>query len=196
MKHWISIQFGNWDRLFRISGEVTIIVVTLGILSLLSVPFSGCGTKDHPEESAVSKLSVEESGPSIVKFSTPELEPNYWQTLLQLQDSIALSPSDSLLRKLLCDRSYFPQNRAIVVVGIGRLRNPKTDKPIPTGFARQAAFSSAARWAAYVKTWLERNYQPEFGAISTALNLPSQVVKEHVKGDSLLLEVAFEYLKE
>lgn len=193
MRHWLTTQCITLHRVFQIFRGFYFLVLALSLLPLLTGVFSGCGTKERPEESPGGKLSGEESGPAIIRFSAPQLDPNYWQTLLQLQDSITRSPSDSLLRKTLCERSYFPQNRALVVVGIGRLHNPETGQSIPAGFARQAAFSSAARWAAYVHTWLEQNYQPEFGAISTALNLPSQVIREQVIGDSLLLEVAFEY---
>ncbi|GEM_PF-2972694 len=193
MKFWLATQCSPSCGQFRVSRGLYSLVGVATIVFIVASTFSGCGSKDRSEEGQGGKLSWEESKPAIVHFSIPPIEPNYWQRLLQLQDSIAHSPTDSLLRKVFCERSYFPQNRAIVVVGIGRLRNPKTGTPIPTGYARQAAFSSAARWAAYTQTWLEQNYQPEFGAISTALNLPSKVVREQVIGDSLLLEVAFEY---
>ena len=164
----------------------------MGIFLTIVLIMLGCKAKEESEGAPEGSLTGKETTPGAYTFSIPDVEETYWQVLAQLQDSIVFSPQDSLLRKKLCEQAYFEKNRAIVVVGIGRLRNPQTGQVIPRGYAQQAAFSSAARWAAYVQTWLENQYHPEFGSISTALTSPSQVVKEIVQGDSLILEVAFQ----
>ncbi|NIS37978.1 hypothetical protein GWN26_11100 [Candidatus Saccharibacteria bacterium] len=64
------------------------------------------------------------------------------------------------------------------------------------GYSKQAAFTDAGRWAAYLQRWLENDFQPDFGNISEAVDAHSEVVREEVIGDSLYMEVVFQYVGE
>lgn len=157
--------------------------------------FLSCSKEKSADESAGGTVSTNESGAGETKavFSIPQLDPDYWKEIYGLQQQVMHAPENIDVRKSLCERSYFEMNRAIVVVGVGRRTNPNSGEQISLGLVRQAAYSDAARWASYISTWLEHNYQPNFGEISTALNSSSEVIKEMLLGDSLYVELAYHY---
>lgn len=162
------------------------------LIFLLIFYFSSCEKKE-PHDEHTGMTGKEEAAPTTVTFSVPELNEDYWQTLQLLQDSIKTSPGDTLLKKKYCQLGYIGDHRAIVAVGIGRLIHPETGRRIPEAMARQAAISDASRWAAYLISWIEEGVQKEFGSISRAVPTSSQIVNEIQQGDSLIVEMAFEY---
>lgn len=171
------------------------LIMGMALIVSLLLLLPGCSKKEEPETAPQGSISTLESGGNRVEatFSVPELAAEYWKTIFETQQAIMASPEDAALRKQLCDRAYFPQNRAIVTVGVGRRSHPETGQPISSQFVRQAAFADAARWAGYISTWLEQNYQPDFGELSKALDASSQVISETALGDSLYVEVAYQY---
>lgn len=159
------------------------------------ITFLSCSKEKSAGEPAEGTVSTNESGAgkATAVFSIPQLDPDYWKDIYELQQQVMQAPDNIAIRKSLCERSYFEPNRAIVVVGVGRRTNPNTGEQISLGLVRQAAYSDAARWASYISTWLEHDYQPNFGEISTALNSSSEVIKEMLVGDSLYVELAYNY---
>lgn len=171
------------------------LIMGMALIVSLLLLLPGCSKKEEVETAPEGSVSTPESGGNQVQaaFSVPELAAEYWKTLFETQQAIMASPEDAALRKQLCDKAYFPQNRAIVAVGVGRRSHPETGQPISPQFVRQAAYTDAARWAGYISAWLEQNYQPNFGELSKALDGSSQVISETVLGDSLYVEVAYQY---
>lgn len=167
------------------------LILTLGII----VTLLGCAKEKSAGEPPAGSISTNESGgnATTATFSAPDIDPEYWKGIFHLQQQVMISPDSIALRKALCERAYFENNRAIVVVGVGRRVNPNTGQQIPPGLVKQAAYSDAARWAAYISAWLEQDYQPDFGEISAALNSSSEVMGEMALGDSLFVEVAYQY---
>ena len=159
------------------------------------ITFSSCTKEKNTDESAGGTVSTNESGAgeATAVFSLPQLEPDYWKEIYDLQQQVMSAPENIEVRKSLCERSYFEPNRAIVVVGVGRRTNPNSGEQISLGLVRQAAYSDAARWASYISTWLDHDYQPNFGEISADLNSSSEVIKEMLVGDSLYVELAYNY---
>jgi hypothetical protein len=162
---------------------------------LLTVFFVGCAKEESADGSTGGSISGKEAGGTVIvpTFSIPPVESNYWIQLFDLQQQIKQTPDSAELRKNLCSLAYFKNNLAIITVGVGRRTNPSTGQRIPAGLIKQAAVSDAARWASYISTWLEQDYQPAFGEISRALNTTSEIVNETVTGDSLVVVMAFRY---
>lgn len=167
--------------------------IVLAAALLLLLP--GCSKKEEVEVTPGGSVSTPESGGNQVQaaFSVPNLGAEYWKTIFETQQAIMAAPTNTLLRTQLCDIAYFSQNRAIVTVGVGRRTHPDTGQLLAPQFVRQAALADAARWAGYISTWLEQNFQPNFGELSTALNASSRVIGETVLGDSLYVQVAYQY---
>jgi hypothetical protein len=162
---------------------------------LLLVTVTGCDKDKSSEGSTKGSISGKETGGSeiVPTFSIPQVESNYGMQLFDLQQQIKQAPDSTGLRKKLCDLAYFKNNLAIITVGVGRRTNSATGQMIPAGLVKQAAVSDAARWASYISTWLEQDCQPAFGEISRALNTTSEIITETVIGDSLFVEMAFQY---
>lgn len=167
--------------------------MVLAAVMLLLLP--GCGSKEETEPAHGGSISTPEAGGKQMEaaFSVPNIAADYWKTIFETQQEIMASPKDPNLRVKLCDLTYFPQNRAIVTVGVGRRTHPQTGEPIATQFVRQAAYADAARWAGYVSAWLKQISRPNFGELSTALEGSSRVIGETVLGDSLYVQVAYQY---
>ena len=168
------------------------VILTLGLIVILC----GCTKEKNAEPPpATGSISTNESGgnATTITFSAPDIDPEYWKEIFHHQQQVMLAPDNIELRKNLCEAAYFENNRAIVVVGVGRRTNPNTGQQIPLGLVKQVAYSDAARWAAYISAWLEQDYQPGFGEISAALNTSSEVMGEMTEGDSLFVEVAYQY---
>lgn len=160
------------------------------------ITFLSCSKEKSAGETAGGSISTNESGAggeAAAVFSIPQLDADYWKDIYGLQQQVMHAPENVEVRKSLCERSYFEPNRAIVVVGVGRRTNPNTGEQISLGLVRQAAYSDAARWASYISAWLEHDYQPDFGEISTIINSSSEVIKEIQVGDSLYVELAYHY---
>ena len=162
---------------------------------LLTIFFVGCGKEKSADGSTEGSISGKEAGGTVIvpTFSIPAVESNYWMQLFELQQRIKQTPDSAELRKSLCNLAYFKNNLAIITVGAGRKTNPSTGQKIPAGLIKQAAVGDAARWASYISTWLEQDYQPAFGEISRALNTTSEIINETVIGDSLVVIMAFRY---
>lgn len=157
---------------------------------------AGCDNQPeprHPDDGGA--LSNAESGgiKPTISFSVPAVDTVFWRTVFDAQQRVMQSPQDVDLRKSLCQQAYFPNSRAIVTVGVGRLRHPETGQPLSFPLVRQAALADAARWASYVSTWLAQDYQPEFGQISKVFQANSRLMGESTRGDSLYVMMAYEY---
>ena len=156
------------------------------------------GCDGQPEQSPPGEggaLSNAESGgiTPTISFSAPAVDTVFWETVFDAQRRVMQSPQDIEPRKALCRQIYFPNSRAIVTVGVGRLRHPETGQPLPFPLVRQAALADAARWASYVSTWLAQDYQPDFGQISNVFQANSRLMGESTRGDSLYVMMAYEY---
>ena len=160
----------------------TIISIATLILFILN---TGCDKKADQQVEELAHKDEAEGQAGMVDI--PEVDDDLLSEIYELQERIKLDHQDIELRKAYCQKAYFPESNYIISMGIGRLYNPKLEKPIPQVSAERAALMDAVRWVGYVEVWLDQQYQPDFGKLNKRVNRPLKVINQVTIGDSLFV---------
>jgi hypothetical protein len=158
----------------------------LVIVSLvLCIIYTACEKK---QDQQVEELSDKSEAAALTATSDiPNISDDQLAEIYNLQERIKIDQKDIELRKSYCQKAYFPESNYIISMGVALLRNPKTGQAIPQTLAERVAMMDAARWVGYVETWIDQQYQPEFGQLNKQVNRPLQVLNRLTIGDSLFV---------
>ena len=162
-------------------------IITLFAI-LLCLIFVSCG-KNQPDAAKNTKADQNNQA-TLASSTTPEFTNEYLVTIYEKQELIKISGDNLELRKAFCQSAYHPESKLLVTMGIGSLKHPQSGKSIPQSQAERAATLDAYRWESYGETWLNNQYQPEFGKLDKYFKHQSSVVERSVVGDSLFVFIA------
>jgi hypothetical protein len=158
------------------------------IFALPFILFTFYAACDKKQDQQVEELTDKSEAAALTATAgIPTVSDDHLAEIFNLQERIKLDHQDIELRRSYCQKAYFPESNYIISMGVARLRNPNTGQPIPQALAERAAMIEAARWVGYVETWIDQQYQPDFGQLDIQVNRPLQVLNRLTIGDSLFV---------
>jgi hypothetical protein len=161
------------------------------IIILLAGLFLGaCGKSDEKKQDII-KVTVPGTP---ADFVAPQLDKSFLANLYTVQMEIITNPSSRLHKERYIFNAYLADNNALVSFGNARLTNPETGAEISRALAKRAALVDAKRWASYGLQWLNNDFRPDFGEISTINHGEIKELATFIKGDSLVVAIASKVL--
>ncbi len=148
---------------------------------------------NKPDEKKQDMIKVTVPG-TPADFVAPQLEKSFLANLYSVQMEITANPSSRLHKERYIFNAYLPDNNALVSFGNARLSNPQTGEKIAQALAKRAALVDAKRWASYGLLWLNNDFKPDFGKISTVNQGEIKELATFIKGDSLIVAIASKVL--
>jgi hypothetical protein len=160
------------------------------IILLAGLFLWACGKSDEKKEDTV-KITIPGTQ---VAFTPPKLDQPFLKSLYDVQMEIMNNPSSRLHKERFIFNAYLADNNALVSFGNARLTNPQTGAKISRALAKRAALVDAKRWASYGLLWLNNDFKPDFGEISTVNQGELKELATFIKGDSLIVAIASKVL--
>jgi hypothetical protein len=164
------------------------------ILAIFFLICLGCKKTAEKEPGIDEKheLTSDDATQSISQFSPPQMSEVNFDEVLELQFQIIAQPQDRSIRSKYLSKTYFKKNKALVSIGVARLRHPESGSPISRALVRRAARVDANRWASYGSSWIANGLAPDYGQLDTLFQSFQTEILSFNRGDSLYLAIASE----